>query len=89
MKNITKLAFLGAIIVSCGATVALADDAQLQNRLSLQRMQDVEAIRGSTVAVISNRPVASPAAQGEKPEFRFETVDNAHGEAVDEYDRTN
>jgi hypothetical protein len=85
MKHITKLAFLGAITTFFGAAVAFADDSQLQNRLSLQRIQNLEASRSSTVAVYSSRKGASPAKQYERPAVEFAMLENAHGQEFDEY----
>jgi hypothetical protein len=85
MKNVTKLASLGAIIAAFGATLAVADDAQLQNRLNTQRVQNPPPDRSSTVAVYSNRQGASRTAQDERPELRFEIRTTAHGAPIYTY----
>jgi hypothetical protein len=85
MKHITKLASIAALTAAFGATVALADDAQLQNRLSLQRAQNPSADRNSTVAVYSNRQGIGRVVQDERPELRFEIRATAHGAATYTY----
>jgi hypothetical protein len=86
MKHITKLAFLGAIIAAFGATVALADDAQLQNRLAMQRAQNPSTVRSSTIAVYSNRQGVTRTTQDERSDVaRFEIRTNAHGQTFAAY----
>jgi hypothetical protein len=84
MKNITKLAFIGATIASFGAT-ALGDDSQLQNQLSLQRAQNQEASRVSTIAVYSNGKGVSRVTRDERPRVRFELRTNANGQIFGVY----
>ena len=85
MKHITKFAFIGAIIASFGVSAALADDPQLQNRLSLQRAQDLGANRVSTVAVYANRKGITRTTKEERPKLRFEIRTRADGQPFNVY----
>lgn len=82
MKLITKLSLLSAALAALGASVAFADDQQLQNRLTLQQSQESQhGQRNTTVAVYANdRGVGSNAVRDERSEQRFEVRFHPHGQ---------
>lgn len=85
MKSIASL--LAAALTLTAAGSALADNQQHQTQLALQRTQETQATRTTTVAVYANeRGVGNrTAVQAASPESRFELRSNAHGQAFGAY----
>jgi hypothetical protein len=50
MKSITKISFIAAAIAVIATSAAFADAQQLQNRLALERAQNTQAGRQTTIA---------------------------------------
>lgn len=83
MKTITKLSLIAATLAVFGASTALADDQQLQNRLAMQRAQNPQgSLRTTTVAIYNVKGLTlGRTASTEQPlETRFELRSNAHGQ---------
>ena len=87
MKTITKLSLLVAALAGFGTSAGLADDQQLQNRLSLQRLAAERDQKSTTVAVYAGRHGFGQrsAMQDTSTNLRFEWRMNAKGEAFGIY----
>lgn len=82
MKTTTKLFLLTAAFAGIATSAAIADDQQLQNRLSQQRAHDAQTRGTTTVAVYaSDRGLGRTATRVTKSEVRFELRSNARGQA--------
>lgn len=81
MKSITQLSLLAATVAVLASGSAFADDQQMKNQLQLQRAQDGQAGRVTSIAVYSNgRGVGYNTAAEAPAETRFELRSNAHGD---------
>lgn len=86
MKSITKLSFLAATVAVFATSAAYADDQQLQNQLALQRAQNTQPTRTTTIAVYANgRGIGRSASQDMSADTRFELRTNAHGQTFGAY----
>ncbi len=89
MKTVMKLSLVVATIAAFGTSVALADDQQLQNRLSVQQQQqDAQRNQKSTtIAVYADRHGVSQrgAMQSDRSETSFELRSNGHGQTSGAY----
>lgn len=81
MKLTMKLSTVAAAIAVISTSAAFADNQQMQNLLAIQRAQNPDAARATTVAVYTGgRGVGSSTAQQTSPEARFELRSNQHGQ---------
>lgn len=81
MKFTMKLSAVVAAIAVISTSAAFADNQQMQNLLAIQRAQNPDAARVTTVAVYTDgRGVGSSTAQQTKSEARFELRSNPHGQ---------
>ena len=86
MKSITKLSLIAAILAVIPSTAALADNQQQQNILTLQRAQNAQGGRTTTVAAYADdRGVGRHEARVERREARVELRSSAHGEKLGVY----
>ena len=76
---------MGSMVAAFGAAVALADDPDLQQRLSWQRARDARAGRGPTIALYAGRKGVSGATKDSRPELRLEVRTNANGQTMNLY----
>jgi hypothetical protein len=82
MKTITKLSLIAATFAAIGTSAAFAGDAQLQNRLAIERQNAPLNQQSATIAVYAGRHGVSQrsAMQDNRSDLRFELRTNAQGQ---------
>ncbi len=85
MKTLTKISLIASVVAAFGATTALADDTQNQNRLARQRAErERQEYAEAPVTIgfyVDHRGIGQKVViVDQAQELRYEIRTNAHGE---------